>query len=91
MGHVKSGKCALCDAPIEVSVTERLDSGRVVTVGDPGTIYTHLRDAHPERWTEALQAQRVVNAYIDPVPRKIDGTLLRPGEDVGDIAERPRL
>jgi hypothetical protein len=72
-------------------VTERLDSGRGATVGDPGTMYTHLRDAHPERWTEALQAQRVVNAYIDPVPRKIDGTLLRPGEDVGDISERPRL
>jgi hypothetical protein len=72
-------------------VTERLDSGREVTVGNPGTMYTHLRDAHPERWAEALQAQRVVNAYIDPVPRKIDGTLLRPGEDVGDIAERPRL
>ena len=63
----------------------------MVTVGDPGTIDTHLRDAHPERWTEALKAQRVVNAYIDPVPWKIDGTLLRPGEDVGDIAERLRL
>jgi hypothetical protein len=91
MGPVKSAKCAFCDAPIEVPVTERPDSGRVVTVGDPGTIYAHLRDAHPERWTEALQAQRVVNAYIDPVPRKIDGTLLRPGEDVGDIAARSRL
>lgn len=90
MGRVtNTAKCPLCEAPIELPVTETTDWGRTVTIGDPGTIYSHLREAHPDRWAEALQAQRVVNAYIDPVPRKIDGTLLLPGEDVGDIAERP--
>jgi hypothetical protein len=91
MDRVKSAKCPVCGAPVEVPETEALDSGRRVTVGDPGTIYTHLRDAHPEKWAELLQLQRAVNARIDPVPRKVDGTLLRPGEDVGDIAERPHL
>jgi hypothetical protein len=91
MGRVnvkKMAKCALCDAPIEVPETETTDWGRSVRVGDPGTLYTHLREAHPDRWAEICQAQRAVNALIDPVPRKIDGTLLLPGEDVGDLLER---
>jgi hypothetical protein len=88
MGHVNTAKCPLCGAPIEVPWA--IDVERDTHVIDPGNLYIHLREAHPERWAEVCQAQRAVNALIDPVPRKIDGTLLLPGEDVGDILERHR-
>ena len=61
-----------------------------VVVTDPGTFHEHLRDVHPEQWAESCEARRKMNAnpFFGGMPRKVDGTFLRAGEDVGDIAVR---
>ena len=45
-----------------------------------------VRKAAPEKWAELCDMQRKVNAnpFIGGSPRKVDGTFLRAGEDVGD-------
>ena len=68
-----------------------IDGGMVLVlvVTDPGTMHRHIRDEHPERWTELCEFQRKWNANPMPgfhMPRKVDGTLLLDGQDVGDTA-----
>lgn len=85
--------CPLCDAPLTMPRSEQqhIDQGAVqaiaVIVTDPGTAHAHIRDVHPERWAELCEMQRQVNAnpYIGGMPRRVDGTFLRPGEDVGNL------
>ena len=87
-------KCPACGAGIEMPRTEEREfaDGMIsaVVVTDPGTFHTHLRDAHPDFWAESCELQRAFNAnrFIGAMPRKVDGTFLRPGEDVSDIAVR---
>ncbi len=58
-----------------------------VVVTDPGTAWHHVRDEHPERWAELCEARRKMNAnpFIGGSPRKVNGTFLRTGEDVGEL------
>lgn len=85
--------CPLCSAELTMPTTEErfLDDGMVfaiaLSVTDPGTAHHHVRDEHPEKWAELCEMQRRVNANpnIGGSPRKVDGTFLRAGEDVGDL------
>jgi hypothetical protein len=85
--------CPVCGVPVEMPVTEtaEADGMLAVVVTDPGTAWAHVRDAHPEEFTRMCEARRKMNAneFIGAMPRKVDGTFLRPGEDVADIAVRP--
>lgn len=85
-------KCPACGVDVEMPATAEVETGMTfaVVVTDPGTFYAHVRDEHPERWEQSCEARRRMNAnpFIGGMPRKVDGTFLRPGEDVGDIAER---
>jgi hypothetical protein len=67
------------------------DGGMVfaVVVTHPGTFHAHVRDAHPEQWARSCEMTRRMNAnpYIGILPRKVNGTIMRPGEDVGDCRE----
>ena len=67
------------------------DMACAVVVTDPGNVHSHIRDRHPEAWAAACEARRKLNAnpFIALMPRKVDGTLMRAGEDVSDIAVRP--
>jgi len=62
-----------------------------VVITDPGTAWAHVRDQHPGVWAQMCEARRKMNAspFIGGMARKVDGTFLRAGEDVADIAERP--
>jgi hypothetical protein len=83
--------CPLCDAPVTLPRSEHhdLDGGMIkaLVVTDNGTFHAHVRDAHPERWAELVEMQRQVNAnqFIGGMPRRVDGTFLRAGEDVGNL------
>jgi hypothetical protein len=87
-GHAES--CPVCGVAVEMPQLETVVTDLAVTMvqTDPGTAFQHLRDAHPEHWAEACERQRLVNAnpYIGGMPRKVDGTFLRPGENVGDVS-----
>jgi hypothetical protein len=83
--------CPLDGQVLTLPVHEQreIDGGIAIAlvVTDPGTVHRHIRDAHPERWAELCEFQRKWNASPVPgfhLPRKVDGTLLRTGEDVGD-------
>jgi len=82
-------KCPKCGTEVTMpSHGERQDdSAFYVVVTDPGTFHRHLRDAHPEEWARVCEMQRKVNAnpFIGGMPRKVNGTFLRAGEDVGDL------
>lgn len=81
--------CPLCGDPVTMPRTEnREDEFAIyVVVTDPGTWHAHHRDAHPESWAQACEMQRKMNAnpYIGGMPRKVNGTFLRAGQDVGDL------
>lgn len=81
--------CPLCDAEVTMPSHEKRenDFASYVVVTDPGTFHDHLRDAHPDYWAEACERQRKFNAnpFIGSMPRKVNGTFLRAGEDVGDL------
>jgi hypothetical protein len=66
------------------------DMASYVIVTDPGTFHQHARDDHPGIWADLCDARRKMNAnpYIGCMPRKVDGTFLRAGEDVSDIKTR---
>jgi hypothetical protein len=89
--------CPLCGTPVTMPQTERVDNlgGDVlvsaVVVTDPGTAHAHVRDSHPDKWAELCEMQCRVNAspFISAMQRKVNGTFLRPGEDVGDLPEPP--
>lgn len=85
-------KCPACGAEVErpVMETREDDFCTYVVVTDPGTSWAHLRDQHPEVWAQMCEARRKMNAnpFIGGMPRKVDGTFLRAGEDVADIAVR---
>jgi hypothetical protein len=83
--------CPLDGTALTLPVTERCDlpdGGIAMVVTDPGTFHRHMRDTHPERWEEACERQRQMNANpnITFMPRKVDGTFLLDGQDVGDTA-----
>ena len=84
--------CPACGADVEHATTETRhdDFASYVVVTDPGTAWAHLRDQHPGIWAELCEARRKMNAnpFIGGSPRKVDGTFLRAGEDVADIAVR---
>lgn len=85
-------KCPACGADVEHATTETRhdDMASYVVVTDPGTAWAHLRDQHPDIWAEMCEARRKMNAnpFIGGMARKVDGTFLRAGEDVADIAVR---
>ncbi len=85
-------KCPACGADIEHPTLETRQDDFVsyVVVTDPGTAWAHLRDQHPDVWAEMCEARRKMNAnpYIGILNRKVDGTIMRSGEDVSDIAVR---
>lgn len=87
----ETATCPLDGTHLTLPEHERreFDGGMVLAlvVTNPGTIHRHIRDEHPERWAEMCERQRKWNANPMPgfhLPRKVDGTLLRLGEDVGD-------
>jgi hypothetical protein len=88
MTRTKTVTCPLDGAVLTLPVNERreLDGGvaTAMVVTDPGTVHRHLRDEHPVRWAELCDFQRKWNASGLAMPRKVDGTFLRAGEDVGD-------
>lgn len=85
--------CPMCSEPVTLPTVEQEELGgrfpaTAAVITDPGTFNHHLRDAHPEWWAEQCDLQRRFNAnpFIRPVvPRKVNGTPLLPGEDVGDL------
>lgn len=85
-----AGTCPFDGTPLTLPTLEEreLDGGMVhaVVVTDPGNVSRHLRDEHPAMWARMCEQQRRMNAnpFIGGMPRKVDGTFLRPGEDVGD-------
>lgn len=90
----RTAECPMCGAELTMPTTEErtlYGDARfaiAVVVTDPGTVHRHVRDEHPEKWAELCEAQRKMNAnpFIGGSPRKVDGTFLRAGEDVGTIA-----
>jgi hypothetical protein len=92
MSSGKWVRCPSCGAELELPASEvvETDMASAVIVTDPGTAFSHIRDVHPEYWATACELRRRMNAspYIGGMPRKVDGTFLRSGEDVGDIAIR---
>lgn len=85
-------KCPACGADVErpTMETRQDDFASYVVVADPGTSWEHLRDHHPDIWAQMCEARRKMNGnpFIGGMPRKVDGTFLRAGEDVADIAVR---
>lgn len=85
-------QCPRCGADVEMPTTETAETDMAIAlvVTDPGTFSQHFRDEHPEQWASSCEARRKMNAnpVMPGMPRKVDGTFLRPGEDVGDIAVR---
>jgi hypothetical protein len=85
--------CPLCCEPMTLHklATVEQDGQAVVVVTEAGSMWPHVRDAHPERFELACGHRRRMNAQFAEVmgaaPRKIDGTLLLEGEDVGDVTE----
>ena len=84
--------CPLCGAPVTMPRTQRIDDlggdvlASAVVVTDPGTAHAHVRDEHPEKWAELCEMQRRMNeSGRYGMPRKVSGTFLRAGEDVGDL------
>lgn len=84
--------CALCREPVTLGEHRIVNDGTIVmaVVDPPGTFWPHLRDAHPGAFAEAVERRERLNAtlaaIIGAMPRKVDGTFLRPGEAVGDVA-----
>lgn len=88
-------KCPLCRAEVTLPVTAELDESATAfsviahVVADQGTFFAHIRDEHPEEWVQACVRRRRSNAAIGgslgAMPRKVGGSLLLPGENVGDI------
>lgn len=81
-------RCPACGEEVTLPTNETIDDGMVlaVVVTDPGTFHGHVRGQHREAWERMCEARRQMNAnpFIGGMPRKVDGTFLRPGEDVGD-------
>jgi hypothetical protein len=67
----------------ETTETRQDDFASYVVVTDPGTVHSHIRDEHPERWQEMCDFQRKWNALGRGMPRRVDGCFLAAGEDVG--------
>ena len=89
----KTVTCPLDGAVLTMPTHEQqeINDGMVLAlvITDPGTMHRHIRDEHPERWAEMCEFQWKWNANPLPgfhMPRKVDGTLLLAGEDVGDTA-----
>jgi hypothetical protein len=81
--------CPLDGETLTLDVTEQRQDGFCfyVVVTEKGSIHAHMRDAHPRWWSEQCELQRAMNAnpYVTFMPRKVNGCLLLPGEDVGDL------
>ena len=81
--------CAEDGFVLRAPVTEvrELDGCLAVVITDPGNAGQHMREAHPELWAEMCDLRRRMNASGRyGLPRKVDGSFLRPGEDVADCA-----
>jgi hypothetical protein len=50
-----------------------------------GSVWGHVRDVHPDRWAWLLRRQERANSIGLGMPRKVDGSFLLPGQDVGDL------
>lgn len=81
--------CPACGETVRHPCTETRedDFASYVVVVDPGNSWHHVRDAHPDIWAQMCEARQKMNAnpYIGGMPRKVNGTFLGPGEDVGDL------
>lgn len=80
--------CPKCGTEVTLpSHEERQDDfAFYVVVTDPGTFHYHLRDAHPDFWAWSCEHRRWMNqSGRFGMPRKVSGTFLRAGEDVGDL------
>jgi hypothetical protein len=79
--------CPLDGTPLTLPTTESRedDAGIIVVVTDPGTVHAHIRDEHPAMWARLREARERMNAspFIGGTPRRVDGTLLLGGRDVG--------
>jgi hypothetical protein len=87
--------CPLCGEPVTLGGHRIVEDGAILAVvaDPPGTFYPHLRDRHPAEYAEAAahreRLNRALGARMGASPRKVDGTLLLPGQLVTDIAEPP--
>lgn len=83
--------CPICGELVSLGGHRTIETGAalVVVVDPPDTFHPHLRDAHPAEFAEAAERRAKLNATLGQMmgamPRKVDGTFLRAGEDVGDI------
>lgn len=85
----KQVACGLCGAEVTTARPERRhlgDSTFTFVVATPGTAFAHIRDKHPEWWATMCRVTRNLNRYR-MLPRRVDGALLRRGEDVGALGE----
>lgn len=90
--------CPICGAELEPPVFEDRDDGMTfaVVMTDPGTRWAHIVDEHPAEFERVARLRERTNHGPAPwgypvygMPRKVDGTFLRAGENVRDIARRP--
>lgn len=84
----ETGTCPFDGEVLTMPVLEQreTDDCIYVVMTDPGTVSRHLKDKHPAMWARMCEAQRQMNAspFIGGMPRKVNGTFLFAGEDVGD-------
>ena len=83
-------RCPLCGDPVSLGTPRQIDAGTVMAVVIEGdTWHPHLRDQHPAEWVQACEQRRLLNATLGArmgaMPRKVNGAIMRAGEDVGDL------
>jgi len=86
-GMSETVTCPLDGAELTMPVTEQREDGICIAmvVTDPGTVHRHIRDEHPDLWSDLCDARRKLNAnpFLGGMPRRVDGCFLQHGQDVG--------